>query len=102
MLRNLLKSLITTFIIFCAGIIPVLGSPGVSDQPLWFKTGSGNGTTAVQAMAGVSGDDASREVELHLLCYLQIEAFSLGSGLDNPESVFLRARGVDMKGLGSA
>ncbi len=57
MLRNLLKSLITTLIIFCAGIIPVLGSPGLSGQPLWFKTAPGNGTTAVQAMAGMSGDD---------------------------------------------
>ena len=71
MLRNLLKSLITTFIIFCAGIIPVLGSPGVSDQPLWFKTGSGNGTTAVQAMAGVSGDDA------FLLSAVSASGFSL-------------------------
>jgi len=55
-----------------------------------------------QGLAGVSGDDAAREVELHFLRDLEIEAFSLGSGLDNPESVFLRARGVDMKGLGSA
>lgn len=57
MLRYLLKRLITTLIIFSAGIIPVLGSPGLSDQPLWFKTAPGSGITAVQTMAGVSGDD---------------------------------------------
>lgn len=57
MLRELLKNLITTLIVFCAGIIPVLGASGLPDPPLWFKTVSGNGATAVQAIAGVSSDD---------------------------------------------
>jgi len=56
-LRELLKNLITTLIVFCAGIIPVLGASGLPDPPLWFKTVSGNGATAVQAIAGVSSDD---------------------------------------------
>jgi hypothetical protein len=56
-LQNLLKSLITTLIIFCVGIIPVLGSSGLSDQPLWLKTAPGKGTTSLQAMAGISSDD---------------------------------------------
>ena len=57
MLRELLRNLITTLIVFCAGIIPVLGASGLPDPPLWFKTVSGNGATAVQAIAGVSSDD---------------------------------------------
>ena len=57
MLRELLKNLITTLIVFCAGIIPVLGASGLPDPPLWLKTVSGNGATAVQAIAGVSSDD---------------------------------------------
>ncbi len=57
MLQELLKNLITTLIVFCAGIIPVLGASGLPDPPLWFKTVSGNGATAVQAIAGVSSDD---------------------------------------------
>jgi len=56
-LRELLKNLITTLIVFCAGIIPVLGASGLPDSPLWFKTAPGNGATAVQTIAGVSSDD---------------------------------------------
>jgi len=56
-LRELLKNLITTLIVFCAGIIPVLGASGLPDPPLWFKTAPGNGATAVQTIAGVSSDD---------------------------------------------
>ena len=47
----------------------------------------------------MSGDDPAREVDLHFLRDLAIKAFSLGSGLDDPERVFLRARRVDMKGF---
>jgi len=56
-LQELLKNLITTLIVFCAGIIPVLGASGLPDSPLWFKTAPGNGATAVQTIAGVSSDD---------------------------------------------
>ena len=57
MLRELLRNLIATLIVFCAGIIPVLGASGLPDPPLWFKTAPGNGATAVQTIAGVSSDD---------------------------------------------
>ena len=57
MLRELLRNLIATLIVFCAGIIPVLGASGLPDSPLWFKTAPGNGATAVQTIAGVSSDD---------------------------------------------
>ena len=57
MLRELLRNLIATLIVFCAGIIPVLGASGLPDPPLWFKTVPGNGATAVQTIAGVSSDD---------------------------------------------
>jgi len=56
-LRELLRNLIATLIVFCAGIIPVLGASGLPDPPLWFKTAPGNGATAVQTIAGVSSDD---------------------------------------------
>jgi|TARA_B100000315_G_scaffold56204_2_gene50456 hypothetical protein len=54
--RLLLKELIKTFIIFCAGIIPVLGASGLPGQPLWLKFAPGTSAAGAQAIAGISGD----------------------------------------------
>ena len=70
MLQELRKSLIT-LIIFCTGIIPVLGAPGLPGPPLWFQTAPGSGETAVQAMAGVGRGDQL------LLSAVSMSGFSL-------------------------
>jgi len=47
----------------------------------------------------MSRDHSTGEVELHFLSNLELEAFALGDRLDDPKSIFLRARRIDVEGL---
>jgi len=47
----------------------------------------------------MGGDYPAREVELYFLRNLELQAFAYGRCFDNPKSIFLRARGVDVEGL---
>jgi hypothetical protein len=60
---------------------------------------SARGGDIKKGLAGMSGDHATGEVELHFLGNRKVEAFSLRSRLDNPKSILLRAWGIDVKGL---
>ena len=48
----------------------------------------------------MSGDDAARKFELHLLGDLELKTILLRCGLDDPERIVLAAGGVDSEGLG--
>ena len=48
----------------------------------------------------VSGDDAARKVELHLLGDLEFKVVLFWYSLDDQERIVLAAGGVDPKGLG--
>ena len=47
----------------------------------------------------MSGDDAARKFELHLLGDLELKTILLRCGLDDPERIVLAAGGVDSEGL---
>jgi hypothetical protein len=47
----------------------------------------------------MSGNYTTGEVEFYLLGNLEFQTFALGRCFENPKSISLRARGVDMEGF---
>ena len=54
--RLFLKDLIKGLVIFCGGIIPVLGASGLPGPPVWLEMAPKQEASGVQAIAGFTGD----------------------------------------------